>query len=68
MPKNDWKAVFKENMRIRTRVKLEGKYKGRKYFKQYYDRNKRHPWFKRINVPRGMGTMINRERIKNESL
>lgn len=70
VPKSDWKAVFKEDIRLRTRDKLEaeGKYKGRKYFNQYYDRNKRQPWFKKVNVPRGLGTLINRLRANHYNL
>ncbi|XP_036138908.1 uncharacterized protein LOC118644438 [Monomorium pharaonis] len=70
IPNQDWKPIFKAEMNDRTRWRMEaeGKYKGRKYFDKYYNKEESKPWFNKINIHRGMATMIGRLRANHYNL
>lgn len=70
VPIEDWRRIFKEEMETRTqlRVELEGRRKGAKFFEKYYNKDRKKEWFKELNEPRGLGTMINRLRANHYNL
>lgn len=70
VPSKDWHYKFKEEMYVRTRsrVEAEGKNKGKKCFELYYDEGKRNCWFKKLDIERGLCTMINRLRANHYNL
>lgn len=49
-------------------METEGKYKGRKFFDNYYNKKGSKPWFNKINILRGMATMIGRLRANHYNL
>lgn len=74
VPVDDWSRIYEEEMEIRTRnrIEIEGRSKGVKFFEKYYRKEMKKVWFKDMDEPRGLGTMINRLRANyynlNESL
>lgn len=50
VPYTDWKATYKEEITARTRNRNEAeeKFKGKKFFKEIYRKDKKNPWFKEI--------------------
>lgn len=54
--------------RTKERIEAEGRYKGTKYFNEYYGKEKKKPWFNKINLPRGLVCMINRLRANHYNL
>lgn len=57
-------------MRERTRIRIEEerKFKGTKYFNIFYDRDKRKPWFDKMNLDRRLVSTINRLRANHYNL
>lgn len=58
VPIRDWNIRHKENTHNRTknRMEVEGKYKGKKYFDQYYIKKHKTAWFNKINESRELCT------------
>lgn len=67
VPCKDWHFKFKEEMKLRTkrRIEAEGKSKGKKFYELYYNENKKSTWFKKLDIERGLCTMINRLRANH---
>lgn len=70
MPIGDWKRIYKEEMYARTkrRNETEGEYKGRYYFDTHHKKESTKPWFKKLDVKRGIATIINRLRANHYNL
>lgn len=66
----DWRSLVKEVMWQKTKsmIEREGAYKGVKYFSSRYSKDKRKPWFARINLPRGLVNMVNTLRSDHYNL
>lgn len=70
VPLNDWSRIYKEDMEVRTksRIELEGKNKGVKFFEKYYRKESKKVWFKDVNELRRLETMINTLRANHYNL
>lgn len=70
VPSKDWHFKFKEDMKMRTkrRIEAEGKSKGKKFFELYYNSDKKNTWFKKFDTERDLCTMINRLRTNHYNL
>lgn len=67
VPLGDWKSVNKEREWLRTVGAVEkiGALKGRKYFQEMFEKEKKKPWFYQWEEERGFITMINRLRANH---
>lgn len=70
VPINDWKRIYKEEMgaRTRNRNETEANYKGKYYFDNHYKAESAKPWFNKLDIKRGIATMINRLRANHYNL
>lgn len=70
IPHVDWRIVQKNLMeeRIKLRIETEGRYKGVKYFKEYYNKDSNKPWFRKLNEDKGLINMINSLRSNHYNL
>ncbi|XP_024882476.1 uncharacterized protein LOC112464669 [Temnothorax curvispinosus] len=70
VPIQDYMTIFKEEAKRRTqeKIKNEASYKGRDYFRRYYDEEKKKPWFHKIRTERYFYTWMNRIRANHYNL
>lgn len=67
---NDWRSLKKEEMRETTRMRIEEeeRFKGIKFFNTFYDKDRRKPWFDKMDLERRfVGLRANHYNL-NESL
>ncbi|XP_024888152.1 uncharacterized protein LOC112465025 [Temnothorax curvispinosus] len=70
VPITDLRSIFREEAWNNTQDKLisESSYKGKDYFRNFHDRNKKQPWFKEIKAERYFYSFINRIRANHYNL
>lgn len=55
-------------VRTKTKIEAERRYKGIKYFKECYNKDTNKLWFRKLNEDKGLINMINRLRVNHYNL
>lgn len=51
-----------------VRIEAEGKFKGKTYFENYYNKKRKKPWFDKMDIDRRVVCIINRLRANHYNL